>query len=80
MTDMLKTILEQYTTVPYTEHSRLNDDLGIDSFFILHFLSEVEDFFQIRIDEMEYEDIITVGDVLERIREIKGMDLPLLCK
>lgn len=71
MIDMLKTILEQYTAIPFTEHSRLNDDLGIDSFFILHFLSEVEDCFQIRIDEMEYEDIITVGDVLERIRETR---------
>lgn len=71
MMEMLKTILEQYTNVPYTESSRLNDDLGIDSFFILHFLSEVEDCFQIRIDEMEYEDIVTVGDVIERIRETR---------
>lgn len=71
MMDMLKTILEQYTTEPYTEASRLNDDLGIDSFFILHFLSEVEDCFHIRIDEMEYEHILTVGDVLERIRETR---------
>ena len=69
MFDMLKTILAQYTTQPFTVDSKLNDDLGIDSFFILHFLSEVEDCFHIRIDEMEYEDIITVGDVMERIRE-----------
>lgn len=67
MFDMLKTILAQYTTQPFTVDSKLNDDLGIDSFFILHFLSEVEDCFHIRIDEMEYEDIITVGDVMERI-------------
>ena len=67
MMDMLKTILAQYTTQPFTVDSKLNDDLGIDSFFILHFLSEVEDCFHIRIDEMEYEDIITVGDVMERI-------------
>ena len=68
MKDMLKTILEQYTTLPYTEESKLNDDLGIDSFFILHFLSEVEDCFHIQIDELEYEQMITVGDVLDRIR------------
>lgn len=71
MMDMLKTILGQYTTKPFTADSRLNDDLGIDSFFILHFLSEVEDCFHIQIDEMEYEDIITVGDVIERIRETR---------
>ena len=71
MLDMLKTILEQYTALPYTESSRLNDDLGIDSFFILHFLSEVEDCYHIRIDEMEYETILTVGDVIDRIRETR---------
>ncbi len=71
MMDLLKTILEQYTTQSFTADSRLNDDLGIDSFFILHFLSEVEDCFQIHIDEMDYETIITVGDVLDRIRETK---------
>ena len=72
MMDMLKTILEQYTAQPFTPDSRLNDDLGIDSFFILHFLSEVEDCFHIQIDEMEYKHIITVGDVIERIREIQA--------
>lgn len=71
MMDALKTILSQYTTEPFTESSRLNDDLGIDSFYILHFLSEVEDCFHIRIDEMEYEHFITVGDVLDRIRETR---------
>ena len=72
MMDMLKTILEQYTAQPFTPDSRLNDDLGIDSFFILHFLSEVEDCFHIQIDEMEYENIITVGDVIERILGIQS--------
>lgn len=72
MMDVLKTILEQYTAGPFTADSRLNDDLGIDSFFILHFLSEVEDCFHIQIDEMEYENIVTVGDVLDRILETRG--------
>ena len=72
MFDLLHTILSQYTTESYTESSKLNDDLGIDSFFILHFLSEVEDVFHIQIDEMEYEDIVTVGDVMERIRETRN--------
>ena len=71
MMDALKTILEQYTTEPFTESSRLNDDLGIDSFYILHFLSEIEDYFHNHIDELEYEDMITVGDVLDRIRETR---------
>lgn len=75
MLEMLHAILKQYTSEPYTESSKLNDDLGIDSFFILHFLSEVEDCFHIQIDEMEYETIITVGDVIDRIRETRDSDL-----
>ncbi len=71
MFEALKIILAQYTTEPVTESSKLNDDLGIDSFFILHFLSEVEDCFHIYIDELDYEDMITVGDVLDRIRETR---------
>lgn len=71
MFEALKIILAQYTTEPITESSKLNDDLGIDSFFILHFLSEVEDCFHIYIDELDYEDMITVGDVLDRIRETR---------
>ena len=74
MMDMLKTILEQYTAQPFTADSRLNDDLGIDSFFMLHFISEVEDCFHIQIAEMEYEYIITVGDVIERILEIQSVN------
>lgn len=71
MIDELRTILKQYTLEPVSENSRLDDDLGIDSFLILHFLSEIEDRFHIRIDETEYEYFKTVGDVLERIRETR---------
>lgn len=66
------TILREYTAEPVTESSRLNDDLGIDSFFILHFISEVEDCFHIYIDEEDYEYLITVGDVLDRIRQAQN--------
>lgn len=62
------TILREYTTAPITESSLLADDLGLDSFYILHFLCEVEDHFHITIDPADFESFITVGDVLERIR------------
>ena len=67
--NLLKEILKEYTAAPVTESSHLYRDLGMDSFYILHFLSEVEDTFHVHIDEAEYEEILTVGDVLELIRK-----------
>lgn len=68
--DELKKILSEYISLPasVTEDSRLIDDLGLDSFLIVYFLSEVEDRFHVNIDETEFEDFVTVKDVLNRIR------------
>ncbi len=67
--DELKKILNEYIDLPadLTESSRLIDDLGLDSFLIVYFLSEVEDRFHIHIDEADFEDFVTIGDVLERM-------------
>lgn len=68
--DELKKILSEYISLPtsVTEDSRLIDDLGLDSFLIVYFLSEVEDRFHVNIDETEFEDFVTVKDVLNRIQ------------
>lgn len=65
--ERLKAILKTYTDIPVTQDSRLIDDLGLDSFLIVYFLTEVEDCFGINIDESEFIDLVTVEDVLERI-------------
>lgn len=65
-------LLREYTSAPVTESSHLYNELGMDSFYILHFLSEVEDTFHIHIAETEYEEVLTVNDVLELIRYRKN--------
>lgn len=68
--DEIKKLLAKYITLPetITKDSRLIDDLGLDSFLIVYFLSEVDDQFHISLDETEFESFVTIGDVLERIR------------
>lgn len=68
--DEIKKLLAEYITIPavITESSRLIDDLGLDSFLIVYFLSEIDDKFHVNIGEAEFESFVTVGDVLDRIR------------
>ena len=44
------------------------EDLGLDSFLIVYFLTEVEDAFAIDIDESDFKYIHTVRDILEWIQ------------
>lgn len=75
--DEIKKLLAEYVSIPadITESSRLIDDLGLDSFLIVYFLSEIEDRFHADIGEAEFESFVTVGDVLDRIRQ----KLPSFC-
>ena len=63
----IKDILSEYVEItrPLTSADRLIDDLGLDSFLIVYFITEIEDCFEIDIPE-------TVKDLCERIQlEIK---------
>lgn len=63
----IQTILDGYTTVPVTKDARLIEDLGLDSFLVVYFLTEVESQFGIDIDASEYTHFITIRDVMERV-------------
>lgn len=65
--DTLCTILRKYTDMPVTKSARLMDDLELDSFLIVYFLSEVEDAFEIDLDMSDISSIVTVEDVLDLI-------------
>ena len=74
--DKIKSILAEYAelpAVPITEDASLIEDLGLDSFLIVYFLTEVEDCFGIDIDESEFADITTIGDIMERIKKINKL-------
>ena len=66
--DRLQEILCGYTDGIVTEEARLEEDLGLDSFLIVYFLTEVEDAFAIDIDESDVKYIHTVRDILEGIQ------------
>ena len=60
--------MKNYSDVKLTESARLIDDLGLDSFMVVHFLTEVEECFAIDIDEDEFRFLFTVQDVIDEIR------------
>lgn len=49
----IKDILSEYVEItrPLTSADRLIDDLGLDSFLIVYFITEIEDCFEIDIPE-----------------------------
>ena len=50
----------------------IKDDLGLDSFLIVYFITEIEDCFEIDIPETDFIELVTVKDLCERIQlEIK---------
>lgn len=67
--DELSDILTDYTehSVPLVPSSRLIEDMGLDSFLMVYFLTQVEERFGIQIDETEYEHIVFVEDILDYI-------------
>lgn len=66
--EKLQEIMKNYSDVKLTESARLIDDLGLDSFMVVHFLTEVEECFAIDIDEDEFRFLFTVQDVIDEIR------------
>ena len=70
----IKDILLEYVEItrPLTPADRLIDDLGLDSFLIVYFITEIEDCFEIDIPETDFIELVTVKDLCERIQlEIK---------
>ena len=79
----IKDILSEYVEITRKEKSqwmlaitkyadRLIDDLGLDSFLIVYFITEIEDCFEIDIPETDFIELVTVKDLCERIQlEIK---------
>ncbi|WP_302114120.1 acyl carrier protein [uncultured Clostridium sp.] len=70
----IKDILSEYIEItrPLTPADRLIDDLGLDSFLIVYFITEIEDCFEIDIPETDFIEFVTVKDLCERIQlEIK---------
>lgn len=51
-----------------TEETKFIDDLGADSLDIFQIILEIEDAFNISIDDSAAENIVTVGDAVDQIK------------
>ena len=64
---VLGEILEAYIDTPIEKDAFLIGDLGLDSFLIVYFISEVDDRFGVAIEMPEHVEYMTVQDVLDQL-------------
>ena len=73
MLEQIKELITNYVEVSadeITEDSKFIDDLGFNSYDFMSFLGEVEDEFDVEVDEREVIKIHTVGEAIEYIKSI----------
>lgn len=66
--ERFKNILAQYCSVPaeeMTSEMKIRDDLELSSLDFMSFLGELEDEFDVELDEQEVLKLTTIGDALE---------------
>lgn len=74
MLEQLKELITNYVEVSkdeITEDSKFIDDLGFNSYDFMSFMGEIEDEFDVEIDEREAVKIRTVGDAAKYIESIQ---------
>ncbi|MBO4373503.1 MAG: acyl carrier protein [Lachnospiraceae bacterium] len=77
MPEKVKEIIARYTEADpesINGDSKLVEELALTSFDVLVIMSDVEEEFGIIVDEDMLMGIVTVNDVIKRIRELKGED------
>ncbi|MEE1056626.1 MAG: phosphopantetheine-binding protein [Acutalibacteraceae bacterium] len=74
MTGKIKELITNYVEVSIeeiNENSKFIEDLGFNSYDFMSFLGEVEDEFDVEIDEREAVKIHTVGEAVEYISSLQ---------
>ncbi len=74
MFERLKEIMLQYIDIEeseITEDSRFVEDLGFDSFSVMTFAGDIEDEYDIEIDERAIAEVRTVGDMIKYIEKLQ---------
>ncbi|KGP76831.1 acyl carrier protein [Desulfosporosinus sp. Tol-M] len=64
----LKHVISNKTSKKITLESRLREDLNVDSIDFLMIIGDLEDEFSITIDEDEFLDVVTVNDIVEKLK------------
>lgn len=73
MFEKLKEMMLQYIEVEgeITEDSRFVEDLGFDSFSVMTFVGDIEDEYDVEIDERAVAEVRTVGDMIKYIEKLQ---------
>lgn len=69
MFDKVKKILENYTESEIKEDSSLVGDLGLSSLDIVSIVADFEDEFNIKIEDKDIYNFLTVDDILKYLEE-----------
>lgn len=75
MLEKMKELITQYVDVTpeeITEDARLIEDLHFNSYDFMSMLGELEETFDVTVDEQEMTDIRTVGEVIKYIETLQG--------
>lgn len=71
--EMLKNIIEKTLDRKLdniTEKTTFVDDLGMDSLDFFQLILELEELYDIHIDQEDAEEIVTIGDAVETLRRV----------
>ncbi len=74
MLDQFKEMICNYVDVDadsITEESRFIEDLGFNSYDFMSLLGEVEDTFEVQVDESEVLKLRTIGDAIKYFETLK---------
>ncbi len=75
MFEKIKELIANYVDVDpasITEESRFIEDLGFNSYMFMSLLGEVEDEFDITVDEQEVIKLHTIADAMDYIKKLQG--------
>lgn len=74
MLEQLKEMICEYVEVEPSEikeESRFIEDLGFNSYDFMSMIGEIEDTFEIEVEEREVVNVKTVGDAVKYIKELQ---------
>lgn len=75
MFEKIKELIVNYVDVDpatITEESRFIEDLGFNSYMFMSLLGEVEDEFDITVDEQEVIKLRTIADAMDYFKKLQG--------
>lgn len=74
MLEKLKEIIAEYVEVngsTITEESRFMEDLGFNSYDFMAMIGEIEETFDVEVEEREVVNVKTVGEAVAYIKELQ---------